>query len=335
MADPQVSEALRTSPAALAALAELPNLSAAPDPYSAGLRATLAARYGLPPEAFVVGVGAAGLLHHLIARAASRGPGEVVYSDPSFHLYAALTRDYQLTGRPVPLRDYRHDVDALIDALSEQTRLMLLDSPHNITGTTINQADLRTLAEKLPPGAVVVLDNVYGEYQDDDIDHLLGDILSLGLPIIFCRSFSKVHRLFGLRAGYMIGPPRLLESFGPIVLRYDVGTLTQTAAAAALADRDTVDANQQLVADTRRQLYAVLDRAGIPYVESQSDSVLVDVRDRAKYLAHRLFLAGCGLRGSPHTRGIPAGHIQLFVDDADVPDIVAGVLAAETEPDKP
>lgn len=330
MAEPRTGS-FGPSPAALAAITRVPDLSAAPDPHSARLREALARRYALPPEAFVVGAGTASLLHHLVARTAASGGGETVYSDPSFHLYASLTRDYGLTGRAVPLRAYRHDLPALTGAVCDRTRIVLLDSPHNITGTTASLPEVIALAETVPDSAVVVLDNVYGEFQNDVIDRWFGELVECGVPLVVCRSFSKAHRLFGLRVGYMIGAPALLEALGPIVLRYDVGTLTQAAAAASLADHATVEANRHLVADARRRLAAVLTNAGIAFVPSESASILINVGPAANQLAYRMTGVGCSLR-SPSTSGVPAGHIQLFIDSADTPARVARALSDVREP---
>lgn len=334
MVEPRTTSICGTSPVGFAGITPPSDLTTAPEPHSAGLRHALADRYSLPPEAFVVGAGTAGLLHHLVARAAASGGGETVYSEPSYRLYRSLTVDYGLTGRAVPLRDYRHDLSALVGAVSERTRVVLIDSPHNITGTTTPLPDLVALAQVVPDRAVVVLDNVYGEFQDDgEFDRWLRDLVECRVPIIVCRSFSTAHRLFGLRAGYMIGAPAVLGALGPIILRYDVGTLTQVAVQASLADHATVEANRHVVVEGRHRLAAVLDEAGIPFVPSESTSILFDAGPAASQLAYRLSSAGCGLR-SPSTGGVPAGHIQLFIDSADTPVRVARVLAEWQEPQR-
>ncbi|WP_018909240.1 aminotransferase class I/II-fold pyridoxal phosphate-dependent enzyme [Salinispora arenicola] len=332
MFEPRPTSTYGPSPVGLAGITAPPDLTTAPEPHSASLRHALADRYSLPPEAFVVGADTAILLHHLVARAAASGGGETVYSEPSCHLYRSLTVDYGLIGRAVPLRDYRHDLSGLVGAVSGRTRIVLVDSPHNITGATTPLSDLVALAQVVPDRAVVMLDNVYGEFQDDDeFDRWFRDLVERRVPIIVCRSLSKTRRLFGRRAGYMIGAPAVLGALGPILLHYDIGTLTQVAAQASLAGHATFEANRHVVIEGRQRLAAVLDEAGIPFAPSESTSILLDAGPAASQLAYRLSSAGCGLR-SPSTGGVPAGHIQLFIDSADTPARVARVLAEWQEP---
>jgi histidinol-phosphate aminotransferase len=214
--------------------------------------------------------------------------------------------------------------------VADHPGLVLLDSPHNVTGTTVPLPDIVAVAAAARPGTVVVYDNVYGEYQDTAIEPEIRDAVDSGLPIIVARSFSKAHRLFGLRVGYLIAAPAILHRFGPIVLRYDVGTLAQRAAAAAIRDRVTVHTNQLQVADARHRLYDLLDRSGLAFVPSQSAGVLVDAGDRVEQVELTLRRAGCPVRG-PNQHGLP-GHLQIVIDDARIPDRVEQALAAEGSP---
>jgi histidinol-phosphate aminotransferase len=313
------------SPAALAMLTTPPDLTAAPDPDSRLLRQALAEHYRLPPEAFVVGPGVASLLHGTVSRAAAAG-NHVVYSVPSFHLYQLLATAYRQPATAVALNNYHHDLPGLAAAVRDRAGLVLLDSPHNVTGTTVPVAEVLTLAGTAAPGTLVVYDNVYGEYQDPSIEPDLRRVVESGLPVIVARSFSKAHRLFGLRVGYLIAAPDVLRQHGPLVLRYDVGTLSQHAARAAIRDPDTVRANQRLVADTRRRLYRLLEQAGLGYLRSQSASVLIDVRHHdVETLCEALQDAGCTVRG-PQRHGI-AGHVQILIENDQTADQAGRALA--------
>ncbi|MBN1173783.1 MAG: aminotransferase class I/II-fold pyridoxal phosphate-dependent enzyme [Micromonosporaceae bacterium] len=321
------------SPAALAALAAPVDLSVAPPRDAVGLRVAIAARYRVPVEAVLVGPGVASLLHGLVARCASAG-GEIVHSAPSFALYPQLAAAYGLRGRAVALRDYRHDLPAMAWQLSDRTRMVLLDSPHNVTGTTVSLPEVVSLARTLPSGALVVFDNVYGEYQDTLVDRAFASIVASGAPIVVCRSFSKAHRLFGLRVGYLIAHPEVLARSGPTVLRYDVGALAQAAATASIQDGATVDANRQVVAAARHRVEQALTTAGLTWVPSQSSTVLVHVEPGCDALAMALRDRGCQVR-TVADHGLPH-HLQLIIDGGStacqVDDALSAKGAAWTSP---
>lgn len=315
------------------ALLPLPDLSRAPDPHSTRLRAALAEHYGLPADAFLVGPGTAALLRGLVSRHLVRhGPaGRVVHSAPAFPLYGQLAQAYGLVDVPVPLRGYGHDAAGLVTALAEPA-LVLIDSPHNVTGSVLPPDDVLILADRAATGSVIVYDNVYNDYaaaeppQDSSAD-AAGMRALVEAGVLVARSFSKAHRLFGLRVGYLIGDPELLAVCGPLVLRYDVGTLAQRAAEASLRDTHTVRVTARQVAATRAQVRTVAADAGLPVVGGgHGDSVLLHAATRTEPLAAALRAAGCAIR-DPHQHGLP-GHLQILVTDPATP---RRVLAALTE----
>ncbi|MEH1124826.1 aminotransferase class I/II-fold pyridoxal phosphate-dependent enzyme [Micromonospora sp. CPCC 206061] len=308
----------RPSPAALAAYHEAANVDAAPDPDSAGLRHALAAHYAIPDAGVRVGPGTAALLHSTIARQAPAG-GEVICSAPSWPPYAHLTAAYGMRPRLVPLAGYAHDLAAITAAITAHTRLILLDSPHCVTGATVPLHEARTLARALPDGAALVYDNVYGEYQDDDLTAAIRDTVTSGARILVCRTFSKAHHLFGLRVGYLLAHPHVMHSHGPTILRYDVSRPGQAAALASLNDPAHLDRNRSLVQANRRQAGELLARAGIAHSPGQGHGVLFAPADPAGVTA-RLRAAGATVR-TPDEHGVH-GHLHLRVDDLPTDDLL-------------
>jgi histidinol-phosphate aminotransferase len=307
------------SPAALAAIHGFQDAGAAPDPDAGPLRQAIADHFDIPVDAVCVGAGTAALLHAVIARQAPRG-GEVICSAPSWPPYARLTAQYRMRPQLVPLAGYGHDLPAIAAAAGPETRLVMLDSPHSVTGTTVALREVRALADALPEGAAVVYDNVYGEYQDNDVTAEIRDTVSSAEWVLICRTFSKAHRLFGLRVGYLLAHPTVLAAVGPIVQRYDVNQVGQVAALASLNDPAHLAGNRALVRRNRRLITATLVDGGVPCAPGQGHSVLfvlagIDPRrqltlDRAAAL---LRAAGASVR-TPADHGI-AGHLQLRVDD--------------------
>jgi histidinol-phosphate aminotransferase len=306
------------STAALNAIRELSDISAAPDAYAGPLRSAIAEHYGISEQAVRVGAGSAALLHGVIARQAPTG-GEVVCSAPTWPPYAQLASSYGMRPRPFALDGYDHDLPAIAAAAGPATRLAMLDSPHSVTGTTVSLTEVAELADALPGNAVVVYDNVYGEYQDDDLTTAIRDTVRSGARVLIFRSFSKAHRLFGLRIGYLLGHPDILEAAGPIVLHYDVNQPAQVAARASLADHRHLAENCALVRRNRHLAIAVLADAGIAHAPSQGNSVLFrwntgsSPRWDLEGAAALLRTAGAFVR-TPDEHGI-AGHLHLRVDD--------------------
>jgi histidinol-phosphate aminotransferase len=314
----------RPSPAALAAYHEAANIGAAPDPNSARLRHALATHYAIPDAGVRVGPGTAALLHAIIARPAPAG-GEVICSAPSWPPYAQLTAGYGMHPRLVPLAGYAHDLDAITAAITAHTRLILLDSPHCVTGATVPLHQARTLARALPHSAALVYDNVYGEYQDDELTAAIRDTVTSGARILLCRTFSKAHHLFGLRVGYLLAHPHVMHTHGPTVLRYDVSRPGQAAALASLNDPAHLDRNRNLVRTNRRQAGELLARAGVTHSPGQGQGVLFAPADPAATAA-RLRTAGATVR-TPDEHGVH-GHLHVRVDDLPTDDLLNALTSS-------
>ncbi|MEV4625701.1 histidinol-phosphate transaminase [Micromonospora sp. NPDC049523] len=308
---PPPGDWLAAAPGAVQAVNRFVEVNRPPEADSASLCGEIGRYYGLPRDAVLVGPGTASLLHGIVARHAPAG-GSVVFSEPSFFLYRWLVEAYGLTHRAVPLRDYRHDVAAIGAAITQDTRLVLVDSPNNVTGTTISLPEVRALAQRLPAGAVLVFDNVYGEYAPERIESDFGSTIGSGLPIVICRSFSKARQLFGLRVGYLLGAPSLLRAVGPRVLRYDVSGPAQAAAVASMQDEESMRRNVRLMAAAVEEAAALLGAQGFRVVAGHAGSVLIDCRERGPALPDALRSAGCDVR-SDHP-GLP-DHVQLLISD--------------------
>jgi histidinol-phosphate aminotransferase len=310
---------LRPSAAALAAVRGCLHPQSAPEPDAGPLRAALARRYGIAQseakDAVRVGAGSAALLHAVIAAHAAAGRVLVV-SQSSWPPYTQIAAAYGQQPRVVPLRDYRHDLPAITDAAGTRPSLVVLDSPHWATGTTIALPEVRAAAQTLPAGSIIVVDNAYGEYQDDDLDDLDIDLRdTVAAPdcrVLISRTFSKAHQLFGLRVGYMMAAPPIMGAHGPLVGRYDVSRVGHDAALASLTDPGQLAANRQVVRDRRAAVTALLDAAGIPHAAGQGHAVLF-TPPRPAEIASTLRAAGATVLDALQ-HGLP-GHLALRLDD--------------------
>jgi histidinol-phosphate aminotransferase len=323
-----VADVLRTSAAALEAIRGCPDPGLAPEPESETLRAAVAAQFAVPQSAVRVGPGSAALLHAMIARQAPHGGG-IVCSAGSWPPYRQIAVDYLLNTRTIPLGDgYRHDLTAIALACSDRTRLVLLDSPHAAAGNTVSVDEVVDLAARLGPDTVVVLDNAYGDYQDDDLTAAISDAVTSGARLLVTRTFSKAYQLFGLRVGYVVAHPDLMRTHGPLVGRYDVNRLGQIAAAASLTDPGTVAANCAIIRRRRTAVTDLLTAVGVTVAPSQGHVVLFTAAEADKTAA---LLQQAGLSVNALTEPGLDGHLSLRIDDTGLDTLCAALASVHQQ----
>ena len=244
-----------------------------PDPHAVELTAELASRYGVPATQIAVGCGSVSLLQQLVQ--VSTDPGEdVVYPWRSFEAYPGFVQVAGARPVAVPLRNHEHDLDAMADAITPATRLVLLCSPNNPTGPALREADVRTFLAGLPPDLLVVLDEAYAEFVDDpaavDGRRLLADHPNLAV----LRTFSKAYGLAGLRVGFCLaGSPATTTALRQVAVPFSVSTAAQAAALASLAASDELLARLDGIRREREPLRTALRALGYEVPPSQGNFV--------------------------------------------------------------
>ena len=307
-------ERIKTSRAALSSIESRMNkLFEPPPPDTRTIREAIAAKFELAVDCVAVGNGSTELMN-ILAKIRYVKNAEVVASSPSFVLYEHLAKLYGYRFSTVPLSGYCHDLRRMCEVVGETTRLVFLDTPANITGRTIADADFVELLEKLPADTIIVYDNVYAEYQDVSSDGFIRDlIVARSAPVVVCRSFSKAHALFGLRIGYMLGRADIMESVRRHMMPYGLNSLAQFAAIASIQDRENVERNVFLNNQAKQMVYESLNRLNVPYVPTQGSALLVNFGKEIE--AIEVFLLEQGVRVRGHAKcGIP-GHLQVFLID--------------------
>lgn len=232
---------LGASPAALEAYRSTTALEAYPDGSSTRLREAIGATYGLDPARIVCGTGSDELIN-LIAHAYA-GPGdEVLYSQYGFLIYRISALASGATPVVAPERDYRSDVDALLAAVTERTRIVFLANPNNPTGTYIPFDEVKRLQQSLPPHVLLALDAAYAEYVRRN-DYEAGiELVATCQNVVMLRTFSKIHGLAALRVGWMYGPPEVVDAVNRIRGAFNVNAPAIAAATAAIKDGAHVEA---------------------------------------------------------------------------------------------
>jgi histidinol-phosphate aminotransferase len=246
-------------PAALEAIAEGANeLNRYPDGGAYRLRAVLAERHGVRFEEVAFGAGADGILDCLSQAALEPGDA-VVCGWPSFPSYVIDSLKLGAEVRRVPLRDDRYDLEALLEAVDERTKIVYVCHPNNPTGTMNGRAELDAYFERVPAHVLTVLDQAYFEYvADPDYPNGIEEYFKAGHRVLVLRTFSKIYGLAGLRVGYGIGPRDVVEAIAKVRRAFDLGAIAQAAALASLDDPDELERRRLLNEAGRAELEATL-----------------------------------------------------------------------------
>jgi histidinol-phosphate aminotransferase len=269
---------LGTSPAALEALnAARREAATYPDPDSTALREALGALHGIDPTRIVCGTGSDELLN--LAAQGFAGPGdEVVFSRHAFAVYDIAARRCGAEPVEVPDRDYTADVDALIGAVTDSTRVLFLANPNNPTGTWLPPAEVERLHAGLPRDVLFVLDEAYGEYLDPEYQRVGFDLASSHDNVLVTRTFSKAYGLGAERIGWAYGAPGLVDVLNRIRGPFNVTASGQKAALAALGDQGFVERSRaHNTAERARfaEAIAALGNHGLRAVPSEANFCLV------------------------------------------------------------
>ncbi len=268
---------LGCSPDASAALAAQANAVARyPDPASAALRAALAASYGLEADHIVCGTGSDELLN-LIAMGYCGVGDEIIHVRYGFAVYEIATRKVGAAVVIAPDLNYATDVDALLALVTPKTRLVFLANPNNPTGTLTPDNEIARLHAGLPADVILVLDQAYGEYRDDDGPAAF-DLARRHDNVLITRTFSKIYGLAAERIGWAYGQPHLIDTLNRIRGPFNVTSAGQAAAIAALADTAFVTHSRVHNAQWRDWLTAEitsLSNHGLRAVPSAANFILV------------------------------------------------------------
>jgi histidinol-phosphate aminotransferase len=265
------------SPRALAAAQQaLAHGELYPDGGCFELRQKLAQVRGLPAEQFIVGNGSNEIIE-LLGHAFLEPGDEVVMATPAFVVYKLVTLLFGATPVETPLRDWRHDLGRMREAITPRTKLVFVCSPNNPTGTANPGAELLAFAREAPEHVIVVFDEAYVEFLDTQPDLL--QLIAEGRKIICLRTFSKIYGLAALRIGYGCASAELCGLLNRVRQPFNVNAIAQAAALAAL---DDVEFAQKTARENRAGL-AQLERGcrelGLDVVPSVANFMLIKVGD--------------------------------------------------------
>ncbi len=249
-----------------------------PDGNGFALKAAVTAKHDVPQDWITLGNGSNDILE--LAAHALVQPGQaVIYSEYSFAVYALATQAIGARAIVVPAKEYGHDLDAMAAAITPDTRLIFIANPNNPTGTFLPAAQIEAFLKKVPADVVVVLDEAYNEYLPAELQYDSIAWTRQYPNLLVSRTLSKAYGLAGLRVGFAIAQPALTDLLNRIRQPFNVNTLAQAAAIAALNDVEFLEKSAQMNADGYRQLTDAFDALGLEYVPSHGNFVLIKVGD--------------------------------------------------------
>lgn len=242
-----------------------------PDAAATALSERLAERFGVSRGGVHVGSGSVSILAQLIQAAA--GPGdEVLYSWRSFEAYPGLVTVAGAHSVMVPnLPDHRHDVSAMAAAVTDKTRVAIICTPNNPTGTIVAAAEFHGFMNAVPENLLVLLDEAYVEFVTDASAVNGRDLLGQYPNLVILRTFSKAFGLAGLRVGYAVGPERILDAARATAIPLSVTQAAQSAAIAALDHEDQLMERVAVLTQRRDELVDAVRAQGWPVPLSQAN----------------------------------------------------------------
>jgi len=298
---------LGPSPKALEAIAEAAkSLHIYPDGASYNLRHRLAERFDLPMNQVIVGNGSDELLH-LIGLLFLDGPNDnIIVGYPSFSRYDASAHLANAELIRVPLNsEYVHDLQAMADAVNENTRLVYVANPNNPTGTIVTKAEFDAFLDRIPERVMVILDEAYYEFAADQTEYPNSlDYVKAGRNVIGMRTFSKAYGLAGIRLGYAFVPEYICDAIDRAREPFNVNLLAQAAGVAAIGDDEYVARTVAVNREGLDRLNAAFEKVGAKPVQSFANFVFADLGQPAKPIFEALLKEGVITR-SGHVLGAP------------------------------
>lgn len=262
------------------------------------VRLAIAEWLGVDEDRVTVGCGSSGLLQQLFMTYVDPGD-EVVFPWPSFEIYPVFSTLADAQQVQVPLVDYAFDLDAVANAVTSMTKLVILATPNNPTGTPIGMHDVAALLEAIPDDVIVVIDEAYREFSDPAFGDPVVDLQPHHDNLVVTRTFSKAFGLAGLRSGYGIAHPEVIEQLDKVRLPFSVNNLSQAGMLAAIEHEAEAMTNVRTLLAERTRVTELLDAAGVVYVPTQANFVFLPTGDATESIAIAMEKLGVVTRPFP------------------------------------
>lgn len=286
---------LGMSPKARAVILKaIDEISRYPDGNAFKLKNTVSHKFNLNPDGLIFGNGSNDILE-LAARTFLKVGDEVIYSQHAFAVYGLVTKAMGAMGIKVPAKDFSHDLEKMLAAVTSKTKMVFIANPNNPTGTIIPKDELKHFLGKIPHGVIVVLDEAYDEYLEAEDKSVAFSWLTQFPNLIISRSFSKAYGLAGLRVGFGASNPEIIQFMNRVRQPFNVNSLAQDAAAASLMDDAFVSESKILNNNGKKQLESGLQRLKLSFIPTFGNFISFKV-DRAPQVYEGLLKLGIIVR---------------------------------------
>jgi histidinol-phosphate aminotransferase len=255
----------------------------------------LAGHCGVDENMITVGNGSDDLIH-MIGLTFLREGGEVIVSETTFSQYECAATLNGCCCRTVPLKNAAYDLDAIADAITDKTRIVFIANPNNPTGTAVLKDQVARFMDRVPKDVLVVFDEAYNEYVEDPEFPDMLEYVRAGRNVIVLHTFSKIYALAGLRVGYAVASPELIQLLNKVREPFNVNSIAQAGAIASLDDPEQVSRSRKSNAAGKKYLYAQFEALGLAYTPTEANFIWFDSGRECRPLFTEMLKKGIILR---------------------------------------
>ncbi len=259
------------------------------------LKKALASHLKIEPSNLMFGNGSDELID-IILKTIQAPSAEAITADVTFAEYEISASINRFRIKTVPLTDFKFDLKKIEEALSKNTKVIFIANPNNPTGTYLNKTEIASFLKKIPKHVLIVFDEAYFEYVEENNFPALIPLIKKNNNIIILRTFSKIYGLAGLRIGYMAAPKAFIMAAERIRQPFNVNSLAQAAALEALGDTAFLKKTHQLNSNEKKFLYSELIKLKLIFTPSAANFILVKLNNDALSIFQRLLEKGVIVR---------------------------------------
>ena len=266
-----------------------------PDGNATRLKAKISRKFNILENQVTVGNGSNDIIE-FVARSFLGPNDSAVYSEHAFAVYPLVVRAVGAMGIEVPAKNFSHDLEAMLDSIEENTKLIFIANPNNPTGSFIEQSELLNFLEKVPEEIIVLLDQAYFEYSSFETSDLGFDVLERFPNLVISRSFSKAYGLAGFRVGYSVSSIEIADYLNRVRQPFNANSLALYAAEIALDDDQFIKKCLELNFEQKQILFNGLLASGYECLPSRANFISFDCGEDSNDAFNKLLLEGVIVR---------------------------------------
>lgn len=266
-----------------------------PDGNATRLKAKISRKFNILENQVTVGNGSNDIIE-FVARSFLGPNDSAVYSEHAFAVYPLVVRAVGAMGIEVPAKNFSHDLDAMLDSIEENTKLIFIANPNNPTGSFIEQSELLNFLEKVPEEIIVLLDQAYFDYSSFETSDLEFDVLERFPNLVISRSFSKAYGLAGFRVGYSVSSIEIADYLNRVRQPFNANSLALYAAEIALDDDQFIKKCLELNFEQKQILFNGLQASGFECLPSRANFISFDCGEDSNDAFNKLLLEGVIVR---------------------------------------